>query len=117
VLGTRTEVALETVTVLSKRAAVQHRLRKLRENFGYSGFSDMQRVFQAEVAAAILDLCRAAANAQRSTGAAIQDPVRCCASSARACTIPSQFQTAIDEDKLEDAVQLCLALGTSTSSP
>jgi DNA-binding MurR/RpiR family transcriptional regulator len=48
-----TDVALQTVTVLAQRAKVQpSSFVRFAQAFGFTGFSDMQRVFQAEVAAA-----------------------------------------------------------------
>ena len=46
-----TEMALETIAVIARRAEVQpSALIRFAKAFGYSGFSDMQRTFQAHVA-------------------------------------------------------------------
>ncbi|WP_324733129.1 MurR/RpiR family transcriptional regulator [Pseudomonas paeninsulae] len=48
VLDYPNDVALETVVVIAERSAVQpSALIRFAQAFGYSGFSDMQRVFQA----------------------------------------------------------------------
>jgi DNA-binding MurR/RpiR family transcriptional regulator len=50
VLDYPNDVALETVVVIAERSAVQpSALIRFAQAFGYSGFSDMQRVFQAEL--------------------------------------------------------------------
>lgn len=50
VLDYPNDVALETVVVIAERSGVQpSALIRFAQAFGYSGFSDMQRVFQAEL--------------------------------------------------------------------
>jgi DNA-binding MurR/RpiR family transcriptional regulator len=50
VLDYPNDVALETVVVIAERSSVQpSALIRFAQAFGYSGFSDMQRVFQAEL--------------------------------------------------------------------
>jgi len=45
-----TEMSMETVAIISKKAAVQpSAMIRFATHFGYSGFSEMQRVFQAYV--------------------------------------------------------------------
>ncbi len=45
-----TEMSMETVAIISKKAAVQpSAMIRFAAHFGYSGFSEMQRVFQAYV--------------------------------------------------------------------
>src|SRR5689334_17898479 len=51
VLDHPTETALETVTVLAQRAGVQpSAVVRFAQSFGFSGFSQMQRVFLAPIA-------------------------------------------------------------------
>ncbi len=109
VLDHPTETALETVTVLAERAGVQpSAVVRFAQNFGFSGFREMQRVFMAPIAASSTDhpqRLRAFEDRALATHEDQSGRILAQVCSVNAKSIESLNST-VDRERLDQAVQL-----------
>ena len=109
VLDHPTETALETVTVLAERAGVQpSAVIRFAQTFGYSGFSQMQRVFQTPLASSAANYPERVRSFEDSASAVYaHKPAQILGQvcSVNAMSIES-VKTGIDQGRLDQAVDL-----------